>query len=122
MYGRLTDSLFSVDAAAAVGWSQKVLLANLTYFRVRRELFEEFVAMTSPVDGTTRFGLSHESFIVIRQFLTARNDAINDDKRLSFDKAILQLRADAQAAVARAPVRAAGLAGLLGMSSSAPTS
>lgn len=29
---------------------------------------------------------------MIRQFLTVRNDAINDDKRLSFDKAIFELR------------------------------
>lgn len=97
------DNLFSAAAAVAVEWTQKVLSANLTYFRLRRELHDEFCRLLNPVDGAIKVRISQESFIVIRYFLTARNDTLNDDKRLSFDKAILQLRNDAFAALAAAP-------------------
>lgn len=74
-------------------WTAKVLASNLTYYRLRRELFEKF---NNLVFDDHQMGslveLSEEVYIVIRQFLTSRNDAINDDKRLSFDKAIFELR------------------------------
>jgi hypothetical protein len=80
------------------------MLANLSYFRLRRTLFDEFVSMTTPPYNVISFHIDSESFLVIRHFLTVRNDCINDDKRLSFDKAILQILNDAQHAIDRAPV------------------
>lgn len=109
----LADRLFNVDAAAAVVWSQKVLTANLTYYRLRRELHDEFVLLLDPGAGKPVCPISHEAFLVIRYFLTARNDSLDDNKRLSFDKAIVALRADAQRALIP-PQPAAGVAGLLG--------
>lgn len=85
----------------------------MSYFRLRRELFEEFSRMLAPPDGQARVNISSEAFIVIRYFLTARNDSLDDNKRLSFDKAIMQLRQDALAAIP-APAASGGVAGLLG--------
>lgn len=90
-------------------------MANMSYFRLRRELFDEFAKMLAPPDGQARVNITSEAFIVIRYFLTARNDSLDDNKRLSFDKAIMQLRSDALAALAAAPPPpAGGVAGLLG--------
>lgn len=86
------DSLFTVDSQGLLDWTSKVLASNLTYFRLRRELHEEFVLLMhlQPTGPVMRIG--EEPFIVIKYFLTARNDALDDNKRLSFDKAIFQLR------------------------------
>lgn len=84
---------------------------------MRRELHDEFTRICVPADGVVSAHIEQETFLVIRQFLTSRNDTINDDKRLSFDKAILQVRA---ACIAVAPRRAAGLAGLLGFREGPP--
>lgn len=47
--------------------------------------------------------ISDETFLVIRYFLTARNDSLDDNKRLSFDKAILDVRHVADHALMPAP-------------------
>lgn len=106
--------MFSVDAAAVVDWSLKVMTGNMTYFRLRRELFEEFSRLLNPPPGRVTSRVSSESFIVIRYFLTARNESLDDNKRFSFDKAILQLREDALIALAAVPPPPGGVAGLLG--------
>jgi len=60
---------------------------------LRRELFEQFNDLVFDEDQSQPLvNVNEEVFIVVRQFLTSRNDAINDDKRLSFDKAIFELR------------------------------
>lgn len=105
MYYCLAQNFFTADAAAAVVWCQKVLLSNLTYFRLRRELHEEFSRIVNPQHGVPFVSISQESFIVIRYFLTARNDVLDDNKRLSFDKAILALLNDAQRAIPPPPPR-----------------
>lgn len=43
--------------------------------------------------------IDEETFIVVRQFLMSRNDALNDDKRLAFDKNLFLLRSRAAAAL-----------------------
>jgi len=81
----------------------------MSYYRLRRSLFEEFCGFV----GTERAGyvkLPTEAFLVIRLFLTARNEHLDDNKRLSFDKAIMEL---SELAVAPGVVPAAG-GGLFG--------
>lgn len=109
------DNLFYVDAAAAVGWTNRVLCSNMSYFRLRRELFEEFNRLLSAPDGRARCAISPEVFIVIRYFLTARNDVLDDNKRLSFDKAILQLRSDAYLVLHPVAAAPRGVVGFLGL-------
>lgn len=87
-------------------WTQKALCANLTYFRVRRQLFEDFLNILQP-EGVT---IPNEVFIVVRHFLTARNEHLDDNKKLSFDKAVLDLR---QLATPPAMQRRAGMFGFL---------
>lgn len=72
--------------------------------------------MVHPAAGVASCAISEEAFIVIRYFLTSRNESLDDNKRLSFDKAILQLRADAIRVLANIPVPPpAGLLGLGGV-------
>lgn len=89
------SSLFAVAAVAVVAWCNKVLCSNLTYFRLRRVLFDEFVELLG-YEGESAVSFHHETLMVIRQFLTERNDALNDNKRLSFDKTVFELLAAAQ--------------------------
>jgi hypothetical protein len=96
------QTFFVVDAAAAVAWCDRTLRANLTYYRLRRELFAEFVALIDQLDIENRVALDEEIFISFKSFLTSRNDSLNDDKRLSFDRAVLQLRNAASGAIRRA--------------------
>lgn len=69
-----------------------MLSANLTYFRLRRELFDEFNRLLGAYEAGAHINIPEDVFIVIRYFLTSRNESIDDNKRLSFDKAIFQLR------------------------------
>lgn len=71
------------------------MTANTSYFRVRREIFAELTAAMDD-HASVRIALDGEIFLGIRQFLVVRNDDVSDDKRLSFDKAVLQARVAAQ--------------------------
>lgn len=108
---------FLIVAAAAVAWANRCLQLNLSYFRLRRELFEEFTAMLTVPDGEPVVNLTDEQFIVVRTFLTSRNDGLNDDKRLAFDKTIMEIRVSAMRAIARSvvPPPAPGIRGMLGL-------
>lgn len=88
-----------LDAQRTADWVKTVLRSNLTYFRVRREMFTAFVGV---MDATVvrRVSIDDELFIALKQFLTMRNDSMTDDKRLSFDKAVMELRSAAAAALA----------------------
>lgn len=81
-------------------WADQCLVTNLTYFRNRRELFATFTSLLRAAPGAPRVVLTPEEFIVIRSFLTIRNDSVNDDKRLAFDKVVMDIRAAAAAAMA----------------------
>lgn len=89
-----------------------MLRSNLTYFRLRRDLFADFVAAMDPPNPVNPVVLREEIFLVIRYFLTARNESLDDNKRLSFDKAIMELRAAAVAALRPAPPEAPAAGGL----------
>lgn len=109
------DTLYSADAAAVEVWSRKVLMSNMSYYRLRRELFEEFCRLLSPAEGVITCNIGDEDFLVIRYFLTARNDALDDNKRLSFDKAIVHVRQSANSVLRAPPAPAGGgVAGFLG--------
>lgn len=89
---------FAVDAVAAVAWCNKTLRSNLSYYRLRRELFEELAVLLDVAAGARTAHISNEVFLALRGMLIARNDDIDDNKRLSFDRAVLELRAAALAA------------------------
>lgn len=93
----LTGSTITFDAHDALAWTTEALKSNSSYFRLRRELFTKLVQIMD--QGLIRCDLDDDAYIALRQFLTNRNDAITDDKRLSFDKAVLQLRDAARAAI-----------------------
>lgn len=107
-------STINLDAYVLRDWVNRALRANLTYFRVRRELFEHFnAALDAPI--VTGCEIENEDYMILRQFLTQRNDSLDDNKRLSFDKALDGFRAAASSAItrseaahARVPARAPG--------------
>lgn len=84
----LANIIEKLDRESLRSWVRKALTTNLTYYRLRRELFAEFTDLEEDDGGVA---IDDEVYIVIRQFLTQKNDAINDDKRLSFDKALVEL-------------------------------
>lgn len=67
-------------------------MSNTNYYRTRRELFDQFTHEVMRVPPLPHVPVSQEAFVVVRSFLTARNDSLNDDKRLAFDKVVLDLR------------------------------
>lgn len=76
-------------------WCDKVLRSNLSYFRLRRDLFGEFVAALDIAILVNFVTLSDEEFLILGQFLTERDEGLNDSKKLSFDKAIMAIRSRA---------------------------
>lgn len=58
------------------------------------ELMDEAVVVPVEIDD--------ELFIALKQFLTARNDGLTDDKRLSFDKAVMEVRSKSAKALREA--------------------
>lgn len=96
------------------------MTANTSYFRVRREIFAELTAAMDD-HAPVSVALDEEIYLGIRQFLVVRNDAVSDDKRLSFDKAVLQARVVAQT-VLRTRARAGLFATALQAAASAASS
>lgn len=79
----------------------RALRTNVSYYRLRRELFTGLMnAITEPVNVGCE--VEEEDFMVLRQFLSSKNNDINDDKRLSFDKSLTAVRAAALQAISRA--------------------
>lgn len=62
--------------------------ANLAYYRVRRDLWEAFVAAVEQDSG---FTLGFETFNAVKSFLLARNEQLDDNKRLAFDRAVIDI-------------------------------
>lgn len=75
-------------------------------------MFADFIAAMDPANPAHPVVIREEALIVIRYFLTARNDALDDNKRLSFDKAIMELRAAAVGALRPAAGAAGAVAGV----------
>lgn len=91
--------LFSADAVDAIAWCKTAMLTNLTYYRPRRVLYDNFTVMLDPPEGVLSVPIHHEAFLVIKQLLTSRSDSLNDDKRLAFDKSVIELLSSAHAAI-----------------------
>lgn len=88
---------FDVDPTDLATWCVNCIIANVTYFRTRRDLFDQLISLCLAKRVGSRVMIPEELFTAIKGFLTARNDSINDDKRLAFDKAVIELRNRAMA-------------------------
>lgn len=73
-----------------VSWAQQAMLVNTTYFRARRQLYQRLVALVSegsraqdPVD------IGVEEYVAVKLFLTSRNDGLNDNNRLAFERVLV---------------------------------
>lgn len=97
--------LFKLPVEAAREWALDAQITNLTYYRTRRELHDRFVilireaAHQSAAECVT---ICTEQMIVIRHFLTSRNENLDDNKRLAFDHAVIDLMASASRELPRA--------------------
>lgn len=86
--------LHKVVKALFLRWVEDVQTANITYFRVRRQAYEDFVAIigdsrsANPVECAV---VSAESFFVIKQVLTSRKEAVDNNARLAFDRVLVEL-------------------------------
>lgn len=91
---------FNIDAYCLRDWALRALRTNVTYYRLRRELF---AALMSVLDEPINVGceVEEEDFMVLRQFLSSKNDSLSDDKRLAFDKSLTALRSAALTAISR---------------------
>lgn len=83
---------FDVDPTDLATWCVNCIIANVTYFRTRRDLFDQLINLCLARRVGARVMIPEELFTAIKGFLTSRNDSINDDKRLAFDKAVIELR------------------------------
>lgn len=83
--------LYNARAQWLDGWCSRAQLANVTYFRVRRELYRELTDELSSdaVDRVVRF--TDEEFFTIKQFLTSRNEVLPQEARFAFDKTVIEL-------------------------------
>lgn len=74
-------------------WVEECQLANITYFRIRRELYASLLrrleeSKDAPVEECT--SISPDDFFTIKQVLTSRNDNLSNDARLAFDRLITE--------------------------------
>jgi len=76
-------------------WLTLAQTSNLTYFSVRRTLFQKFSSkiqlFNSNHEDDDFISLTTELYNHIWQFLTARNDHITDNSRLSFQASVDEL-------------------------------
>jgi len=91
---------FNIDAYCLRDWALRALRTNVTYYRLRRELF---TALMSVLDEPVVVGceVEEEDFMTLRQFLSSKNDGMTDDKRLSFDKSLTAVRSASLVAISR---------------------
>jgi len=83
---------FDVDPTDLATWCTNCIISNVVYFRTRRDLFDQLIHLCLAQRRGARVMIPEELFTAIKGFLTSRNDSINDDKRLAFDKAVIELR------------------------------
>lgn len=98
-----------MDPTDLLTWCSNCLMANLSYYRLRRELFEQFITLCCRSRPGSRVDIVDEIFISIKSFLTSRNESLNDDKKLSFDTAVLELRKQALAVSNTSPFSLAAI-------------
>lgn len=83
---------FDVDPTDLATWCYNCIIANVTYFRTRRYLFDQLINLCLAKRLGSRVMIPEELFSAIKGFLTSRDHAIDDEKRLAFDKAVIELR------------------------------
>lgn len=84
----------SVGLSKLLPWIHEAQFAETQYFRVRRGLFHQLrdaITATGVNGAGQRVVLTSEEFIAIRGFLLSRNDQLSDDKRLAFEKTIVDI-------------------------------
>lgn len=72
-------------------WLDRADLANVTYFRVRRALFQELAQELRDAAGVHPglcVTLPDEVFLALKQLLQSRNEGVSSDVRLSFERAL----------------------------------
>lgn len=75
-------------------WVTEAQIANLSYFRVRREVYQSFLqALDASKDAAEEdcTTLSADDFFTIKQVLTVRNEGLGNDARLAFDRLLTEL-------------------------------
>lgn len=66
--------------------------SNISYFRVRRDLFEAFCSLVEGGrDSDDSIVIGFETFQAVKSFLISRNEQLDDNKRLSFERALYDL-------------------------------
>lgn len=74
-------------------WTMHVSASDLSYHKIRKELWKQFIALitSQPVAAGESVEISSTDFVVVKQFLTAKNDKVTDDVSLSFTETLESL-------------------------------
>lgn len=85
--------LYAVRRTWLEEWLVDAQIVNVTYFRVRRELYAR---LTTELRDCQQGGhhfimLTAEQYFVLKQLLTSRNDSQPSQLRLAFDKTLEEL-------------------------------
>jgi len=86
---------FDVNKHSLQLWVNTAQMANTTYFRVRRTLYNKLVKLIANEEDHD-FTIDGETFNTLKGFLTARNESLNDNRTLAFVKALDELNEDLQ--------------------------
>jgi hypothetical protein len=76
-----------------VRWAEQAQLEDITYHRTRQQLWDKF---TRVIKAGGRHSIDRTLFNSIKSVLTARSDALDDNKRLAFDTALEQIVAEGE--------------------------
>jgi len=101
--------LLSLSVEDANRFVEDAQTAQTTYYRVRRDLYQKFVDCLKR-DAPVRF--SAEDFYAIKGFLDCRNDKLDDNKRLAFDKTVVNIAVAASRVQTSLAGRAAHMLGM----------
>ena len=84
-----------LSAALLSKWIEKVSETNLAYYVNRQKCFDQLVALTKVESKEDQIQVPFRSFLRLNQYLTARNDKIqeSDSLVLSFNKTLEELAA-----------------------------
>jgi hypothetical protein len=83
---------FRADLLLLQEFVETASFSNTAYYRVRRDLFEAWCqVIENGRDSATAITVSFETFSSVKGFLLARNEQLDDNKRLSFECSLLDL-------------------------------
>jgi len=82
----------TVDSRRMSAWIDNAQLGDTTWFKPRKELWSSFVTLARRgSDPTFAVVLTHDDFVSLKSFLLSRNPDLTDDKRLAFEKTLLNI-------------------------------